>query len=548
MPGKKPLRLDAYVRVSRVGDRDVESKSYITEDIQEDKIRQFMKLHDYEFGELHLDRNVSGGRLDRPGLNEAMRRIETGESDGLVVYNLSRFSRSLKNTVLLIERIRAHDAVFASVSEQFDLSTWQGRMVFNILQSIAEGERERQREVFIEATTRAVKRDLAIRSHRPFGYQYIEEQRETRPNGTVLTITPMDVHPVEGPMVRDLFKRRAEGWPLLRLSNWLHDSGVPTNTGKPWHPNKVRDILKRRIYLGEADNGRTFKEGAHPPLVDPVTFDAVQRIKGTRYSSKGRPKMLLTGLCRCASCRYTLNPINTPEGTSKERPRYTCSRRSAGRRDCPAPVTINAVGSKRHAGPGAGGHGGQDAAGLDEYVVEAMFERLYDLEAQAYGAGDGGLEELQDAANAARGRLDAHARDLELMDSLGRDAYRARAEELRDACDRAEGELNEAIRKAARPLIDRPVRQLREDWEAMTLEDRHELLAQVIQTIFVRRWADAADNGADGYGASPARVHIVWFDDPQVDIPRQGRRDYTPHPFVFPDDANVPGDVGVPTR
>jgi site-specific DNA recombinase len=170
-PARRVLRLDGYIRVSAIAGRDPDSDRYITETIQEEKIRHWIKgKDDAVLGELFLDRNVSGGTMDRPGLKDVMRRIKSGESDGVVVYNISRFSRSLKNTVKLIESIRERGALFAAVQDQVDLSTWQGRQTFNILQSIAEGERERIGETWGQARAMALERGVSV-VRTPYGYK-----------------------------------------------------------------------------------------------------------------------------------------------------------------------------------------------------------------------------------------------------------------------------------------------------------------------------------------------------------------------------------------
>jgi hypothetical protein len=130
--------------------------------------------------------------------------------------------------------------------------------------------------------------------------------------------------------------------------------------------------------------------------------------------------------------------------------------------------------------------------------------------------------------------LTAHASDLELLDALGRDAYLARSEALRDAVAEAKAEFDAtAHRNAAR--LNQPVRQLRADWDDMDLAKKRELVGNLVQAVFVR-------NGPrNGKGPIDPHVRIIWFDDPPVDLPRQGRRDYIVRPFPF-DDAN-PSDV-----
>ncbi len=61
---KRGMRLGGYVRVSMVGERDVDSDSYITEDLQREKIEEWAQSKGVEIvgpvDGFYLDRDVSG--------------------------------------------------------------------------------------------------------------------------------------------------------------------------------------------------------------------------------------------------------------------------------------------------------------------------------------------------------------------------------------------------------------------------------------------------------------------------------------------------------
>ena len=74
-----------------------------------------------------------------------MRRVEAGETGGIVVVKLDRFGRTLVDSLALIARIEAAGGTFASVQDGFDLSTDTGRLVLRIMLSLAEWELDRIR-------------------------------------------------------------------------------------------------------------------------------------------------------------------------------------------------------------------------------------------------------------------------------------------------------------------------------------------------------------------------------------------------------------------
>jgi DNA invertase Pin-like site-specific DNA recombinase len=87
---------------------------------------------------------ASGGRWDRPVLQELMRQLRPG--DVVVVWKLDRLSRSLKDLLHLMERIEAAGAGFRSLTEAIDTTTAAGRMMMQMVGAFAEFERAMIRE------------------------------------------------------------------------------------------------------------------------------------------------------------------------------------------------------------------------------------------------------------------------------------------------------------------------------------------------------------------------------------------------------------------
>jgi len=90
------------------------------------------------------DERASGGRWDRPELTHLLARLTTG--DVLVVWKLDRLSRSLKDLLLILERITAAGAGFRSLTESIDTTVPAGLMMMQMLGAFAEYEREMMKE------------------------------------------------------------------------------------------------------------------------------------------------------------------------------------------------------------------------------------------------------------------------------------------------------------------------------------------------------------------------------------------------------------------
>src|SRR4051812_41004323 len=158
----KPI--DIYTRVSRVGGRE----HLVSHEDQEAQARGFAKSRGLRLGRVLHDEDVSGGTLDRPALQEALRRVESGESGGIIVAYLSRASRDTRQGLDLLEAVtRTGGAVYAPNLP--DYTTADGRMLTTIQLAIDSGYRERKREEFERAKAGAIARGVAVNTRPAVG-------------------------------------------------------------------------------------------------------------------------------------------------------------------------------------------------------------------------------------------------------------------------------------------------------------------------------------------------------------------------------------------
>jgi DNA invertase Pin-like site-specific DNA recombinase len=87
---------------------------------------------------------ASGGRWDRPELLRLLDQLRKG--DILVVWRLDRLSRSLRDVLMIMERIQKAEAGFRSLMEALDTTTAPGRMMMQMVGAFAEFERAILRE------------------------------------------------------------------------------------------------------------------------------------------------------------------------------------------------------------------------------------------------------------------------------------------------------------------------------------------------------------------------------------------------------------------
>ena len=138
--------------------------------------RQMMILEKYGIQKVFAEK-VSGKNADREKLEEL--RAYVREGDTVFVTELSRLARSLSDLLEITKEFQEKHVNFVSAKEQIDTSTATGRLVFHLIASIAEFERdlikERQREG-IEASRKAGKH--LGRPHKDFDKERFNELYE----------------------------------------------------------------------------------------------------------------------------------------------------------------------------------------------------------------------------------------------------------------------------------------------------------------------------------------------------------------------------------
>ena len=102
-----------YVRVSRIDGR--EGDSFISPQLQREQIAAVAGREGLDVVRVMEELDASGGDSKRPGWNEAIEAVETGQVKGIIVWNLSRFSRSTRDFLNAWDRIeQAGGRVFSA--------------------------------------------------------------------------------------------------------------------------------------------------------------------------------------------------------------------------------------------------------------------------------------------------------------------------------------------------------------------------------------------------------------------------------------------------
>lgn len=160
------------------------------------------------------DAGWSGSSLDRPAVQRLLKDMRRG--DVVLVAKLDRLSRSLTDFAALMDRAKRKNWAFVALDLGVDTTTPTGRLVANVMASVAEWERE-----VISQRTREGMAAAKAKGILPGRRSALSQATRER-----------------------LVTLRTSGQSLARIAEQLNAEGVWTVTGKPWRAQSVHAALR----------------------------------------------------------------------------------------------------------------------------------------------------------------------------------------------------------------------------------------------------------------------------------------------------------------
>jgi len=475
--------MDGYIRVSRVGGR--KGESFISPKVQREKIKGWAELHDVKLGEVVVEEDVSGARpVDDRELGTLLKRVESGQSAGIVTYKLSRFGRGALETLQAVDRIRIAGGRLVTVEDGVDSTKPGGRLLLTVLAGLAEEELEQRRAGWMTARRRALERGVHV-GPTPVGYR-------RRTDGRLVDDA------TTAPFIAKVFGMRGEGRSWGEIARFLTENNVlpVERNGRrsvAWSRSGVSSVIRNRVYRGELwDRDELVCKEAHEPLVSEGEWKLAQlgngngvgHVKDGTIAAQG----LLTGIVYCESCGHRLSLTGSTVKGERIANYFCRAHHATG--ECKAP----AVASTRT---------------LDPYVEELLREALADPNSKLIKA-----HEVSDrimaaakARQAADAELDAFLA-AELASTLGPERYRAEVEWRQGDVRAAVKDLDDALRAnlVLSGAASRTPKQLIKDWPKLSMDEKRSVIRAYVERVKVakadpkrRRWQPIAE-----------RVTVLW--------------------------------------
>lgn len=139
------IRVCLYARVSKALDQNPENQLI--------ELRRWASATKHDIVGEFVDEISS--KDTRPEKERILKMIRLGEVQGVAFWSLDRWGRTMSELVLELEEFSKSGVSMFSMKEGIDLSTSAGRLMANILSSMANFERDRNRERTLLGLARA---------------------------------------------------------------------------------------------------------------------------------------------------------------------------------------------------------------------------------------------------------------------------------------------------------------------------------------------------------------------------------------------------------
>ncbi|SNY58554.1 Site-specific recombinases, DNA invertase Pin homologs [Bacillus subtilis] len=160
--------------------------------------------------------------------------VENERFNAVLVWKISRLSRNMLDTFMILDKFQKYNVKFISYSENFDTSSPIGRLVLKIMASIAEMERNTISEnVKLGMKQRAL--EGRWNGGVVFGYDIVKKE--------------LVINEKEAEVVQLIYHMYANGKGLRAISNNLIKEGYRTKRSRYFSINGVAQTLARQCCI-----------------------------------------------------------------------------------------------------------------------------------------------------------------------------------------------------------------------------------------------------------------------------------------------------------
>lgn len=498
--------MEQYVRYLR--------KSRFDRDYAELSIEETLKRHEAILDRLARERGypiaktyyevVSGESIAaRPEIQKLLEEVSAGLYAGVLVVDLERLARGNGADQAYISQVFQFSGTkIITPMKTYDPGNEFDEEYFEFGLFMSRREYKTINRRLIRGRESSASEGKYIHSIAPYGYERVKLENEKG-----FTLRP---HPEEAPVVQKIFTLFLQCNGTKTIANYLNDHDIPTRHGELWAYSTISAILTNPVYMGKIRRGwcrqqksldhgvvkknvkrqksmadYTTYDGLHPSLVTEADFMRAQEIRQERRPlAKVRDEFALqnafAGLLFCAECGKRVGRTVTARSRGAL-PRFrcvnarNCHNGSAGYEVVEAEI-MNALCLWLK-----GYQVKIEASDFDEDI--SLYKSLLEKYAQELAALDGQLENAFELVEKGVYTVEVFQSRREKITATA-DGVKEKQRRAADMLNRLEeGELTQG------KLIPQ-TEALLDSYDAMTNQERNELLKAILHKIEYRKGAD----------------------------------------------------------
>jgi site-specific DNA recombinase len=246
MTQAKPLAA-IYIRVSTQD----QAQHGFSLDAQEESLINYAKALGYEILKIYRDEGKSAKNLNRPEMQNLLKDAEGRKFQAIFIYKLDRFSRSLKDLILTIDKLKEWNIDFISLQDKIETASASGKLMFQIIGAFAEFERN----IIGDRTTFGMEkkaREGGFITKAPRGYKLVNKQ--------------LIIHEEESPKIKNLFEEFLNS--NISLTQLAKKNNFTTSG--------IKKLLQNTTYIGKVKFANKENDGQHEPIIEKELFEKVQ--------------------------------------------------------------------------------------------------------------------------------------------------------------------------------------------------------------------------------------------------------------------------------
>jgi DNA invertase Pin-like site-specific DNA recombinase len=242
------MKAIGYIRVST----EEQARDGQSLERQQALIRAESDRQHWELTSILRDEGVSGGKpaAKRPGFSALTDAIRTRAAEVVVVSDISRLSRSQKDTLIFIEDVclPSHAHLYAIDKGFIENNTVSGTMDLTLRSLLAEVYRKEISEKTLRAMAFKRQRGELLGGSGPFGFCSVDNgKRRIDRDGQERIIFDLVPLPEEQATIHRITALHKAGASLAVIARILTTDLVPTKQGNSlWYPSQIKRLVERK--------------------------------------------------------------------------------------------------------------------------------------------------------------------------------------------------------------------------------------------------------------------------------------------------------------